>query len=390
MVKYLILILVVGLIATNIVAQVSPSDPDIDIVFVIDSSPSMRRDIGNVADRSQVIVDAAGTNAQFGLYVFSQNHLLIHNLQDNVDPDAIRRAPTTTIPADGGSRGFECSYRSMRDVIGEVSWSSPDNRLLILMTNEDNDDVGDDGEGGAAEGGGISTSAVSNECGDPPVASGEVVTAATASDVRICPIVFDTLRGIGENQLNTISGPYNTYEAAIREYNAVSQGAAAPVGFTQTVCDTIRSEFAPPPIRTSDPDGPDTTGAVGFCGAEKAILNSSVLRTIQNGDVGGTLYCRVINAHGEYVTGPEEVGNLDLINRGVLQAVDLFVLDNDGVSLTGGFPGGTVQVCLGGRGSLFFLDVRGSLRPLRALPQDQIPDFTCGLIDSPGTAVLVQ
>src|SRR5688572_30697377 len=84
-----------------------------------------------------------------------------------------------------------------------------------------------------------------------------------------------------------------------------------------------------------------------------------------NRGVTGNTYCRILVLNSEVRTQVAEVGNLEAVQRGILQAVDVF----------GMFPEGetwnefrtSVVVCLRGQGDIQFLDAFDSTRTIRTL-----------------------
>ena len=88
------------------------------------------------------------------------------------------------------------------------------------------------------------------------------------------------------------------------------------------------------------------------------------------GYVHGT-QCQILDAAG--------VGNMDAINRGFINAVDIWNYVNGGI-----------EVCFRYGGALLFLDAAYAPRLLTELSSFQRDGMTCGKIDGPGTVVLVQ
>ena len=87
------------------------------------------------------------------------------------------------------------------------------------------------------------------------------------------------------------------------------------------------------------------------------------------GYVEGT-QCQMVDAAG--------VGNLEVIQRGFINAVDIWSYVNGGI-----------EVCFRTAGSLVFLDADYAPRMLMDLPSFQPNGMTCGAIDRAGTVVLV-
>ena len=95
------------------------------------------------------------------------------------------------------------------------------------------------------------------------------------------------------------------------------------------------------------------------------------------------LYCRIIAEDTNFVTDAGEVGDQGVINKGVIQAVDVY-------SITGaGNPAGA-QVCLEGSGSLIFMDSANAPRIPVWVPGYVRGDYTCARVSATGTMVLVE
>ncbi len=88
------------------------------------------------------------------------------------------------------------------------------------------------------------------------------------------------------------------------------------------------------------------------------------------GYVEGT-QCQMVDAAG--------VGNMEVINRGFINAVDIWSYVNGGI-----------EVCFRYAGALLFLDAAYAPRMLTELASFQRDGMTCGAINGPGTVVLVQ
>ncbi len=84
-----------------------------------------------------------------------------------------------------------------------------------------------------------------------------------------------------------------------------------------------------------------------------ALTGQGSIGNLQANGLFGDTYCHVINLDGMYITSAAEVGNLDMINLGIVQAVDVYGL------LPGGIPitqfSSPAQICLRGTGSVYFI-----------------------------------
>jgi len=83
--------------------------------------------------------------------------------------------------------------------------------------------------------------------------------------------------------------------------------------------------------------------------------------------------------------GAAEVGNETLVGAGVIHAVDVF-----GMAGTLSVPAfnSSVEVCLQGSGTLWFLSALDAPRSLQALPATATGGYTCARIPHAGTVVL--
>jgi uncharacterized protein YgiM (DUF1202 family)/subtilisin-like proprotein convertase family protein len=119
--------------------------------------------------------------------------------------------------------------------------------------------------------------------------------------------------------------------------------------------------------------------------------NSIVRADVPSGAVtDGSVFCRVIAQNGVYVNGnnPSEIGNQDVLNQGVLQAVDVFGLLHSGWSWSD--FNSPVKICLQGSGTFLYLDALVAPRTVSTLPAALEGGYTCAFIPDAGTAVLVQ
>jgi uncharacterized protein YgiM (DUF1202 family) len=103
----------------------------------------------------------------------------------------------------------------------------------------------------------------------------------------------------------------------------------------------------------------------------------------------GNTYCRILVLNNQVRTQIAEVGNLEAVERGILQAVDV----------VGMFPEGetwnsfraSVRVCLRGEGDIQFLDAFDSTRTIRTLfafPDAALPGLVCAEARNAGTVLL--
>ncbi len=99
-----------------------------------------------------------------------------------------------------------------------------------------------------------------------------------------------------------------------------------------------------------------------------------------SGGANPSTYCNTLNENGVYLAPPASLGYQEIIDRGVLQAVDVF----DPLPFTG-----PVQVCLQGLGELIYMNASAMPRVPESLPAFAQGSYTCAVINAPGTVVLV-
>lgn len=124
-----------------------------------------------------------------------------------------------------------------------------------------------------------------------------------------------------------------------------------------------------------------------------ATIDSDNLRisSLDDALTDGTVYCREIARDGEYQVNPGAIGEQSVIERGVLQAYDVFGLTDAGVAVQR--FNHAITVCLKGRGDLVFLGAftspRAAQTPQTYRTSNDEGDFTCARLGSPGIVTLV-
>lgn len=100
-----------------------------------------------------------------------------------------------------------------------------------------------------------------------------------------------------------------------------------------------------------------------------ALVGRGGIGNLQANGLTGDSYCHVINLDGVYLTSAAEIGNLDLINQGIVEAVDVYGLLPGGVAVTQ--FSSPVEICLRGTGSIYFISaVDNSLQLLSPTRND--------------------
>lgn len=101
----------------------------------------------------------------------------------------------------------------------------------------------------------------------------------------------------------------------------------------------------------------------------------------------GSVFCRSLVEDSVFVQDAAEIGKPEVLEREIIQAVDVFALFHDGspTALFNRAP----TVCLRGSGALLYLDATVAPRTVAELPVFTQSGYTCGSIPNAGTLVLV-
>lgn len=158
-------------------------------------------------------------------------------------------------------------------------------------------------------------------------------------------------------------------------------------------------------IISCEPSGPDNvlvlTSRVGAGGAAEtaapsvplcADLDGTTTETIRahvpsDTVTNGSVFCRSLVENSVFVQDSAEIGKPEVLDRGVIQAVDVFALFHDGTPTA--WFNHAPTVCLQGSGMLLYLDATAAPRTVAELPVFVQSGYTCGSIPSAGTVVLV-
>jgi len=137
------------------------------------------------------------------------------------------------------------------------------------------------------------------------------------------------------------------------------------------------SAFAPTPTYDPRPLCADRTGAT----------TAIVRYDIPYGSVSsGGIYCRPLVQDSKYLVSSAQIGNQEVINLGIKQAVDVFAILFSGATVTK--FNNSITVCLLGSGGLYFLDANQQPRTLTQLTGTDDGTYTCGSISTAGTLIL--
>lgn len=120
-----------------------------------------------------------------------------------------------------------------------------------------------------------------------------------------------------------------------------------------------------------------------------AITGSSGIGAANANGISGNVYAQPIVVDGIFVRLAAEIGVQSLIDRGVVQAVDVFGLLPNGVSAMTFAP--PVRICLrASGGTLYFRDASTAERSLVQLVPVAENGYLCVELSSAGTLILVQ
>jgi hypothetical protein len=101
----------------------------------------------------------------------------------------------------------------------------------------------------------------------------------------------------------------------------------------------------------------------------------------------GSIFCRVLNENGVFLSDPVTLGDLSLLDQTVMQAVDLFGLSHGGSPISSFQQ--PIEVCLLGSGTLVYLDATTSPRVPVPLPTFAQDGYSCASISHAGMVVLL-
>lgn len=93
------------------------------------------------------------------------------------------------------------------------------------------------------------------------------------------------------------------------------------------------------------------------------------------------LQCRVLAEDGKFIQSPAEIGIQDIIDLGVIHAVEVFSPSGANVE--------RVDICLLGSGNVFFLDADDQPRTPNFLQSVSRAGYSCVQLPGPGTLILV-
>jgi len=163
--------------------------------------------------------------------------------------------------------------------------------------------------------------------------------------------------------------------------NFSQSSGAIPAGF-ETGCT--------PPVTPIPPSTPETPSAPQPSGASSALTLCALLNggtnTIVRANANPYQFCRILVENGQFVQNAAEIGDANLINMGIQQAVDVFEFTSGGEQVVNFSQ--PLTMCLLGAGQFYYRDASGQPRTTALLPSWQESGYTCASIPHAGTVIL--
>lgn len=137
------------------------------------------------------------------------------------------------------------------------------------------------------------------------------------------------------------------------------------------------------PRPSSGAGGATTTRATApLCDGTNGVVQRVRAQVPGNAVTNGSVFCNELTGDVNM-----SVGNRQVVDAGIIMAVDVFGLDLYGTPVT--TFNTAVRVCLPGNGGIYFLDANQSPRQPQALPVSAENGYSCASIPNAGTVVLV-
>ena len=166
---------------------------------------------------------------------------------------------------------------------------------------------------------------------------------------------------------------------------------AAPAPIPPTPIPPTVVPTAHPAATPAGPTAADHARAQAPLCADLNGVTSAIIRAdVPAGAVpGGSVFCRVIAENGVFRNPAEtaRVGVMSVLERGVIQAVDIFGLLHNGQPVTS--FSAPFRVCLQGQGVMVYLDATTAPRTVSEPPAVFEGGYTCATIPHAGMVVLV-
>ncbi len=339
----------------------------LDLVFVIDTTGSMWDDIDEVKKNAKKLVDKISSEVEDYRVA-----IIVYRDYTDFNPPAYVHLPFTTgkntivdsintITVGGGGDWPEAVYAALMTA-NELPWRDGVRKRVILM-----------GDAPAH---------------DPEPYTGHTLVSVSQKAFEVDPVFyypvlignapdttanFKALADVNFGEMFYAEGADDIVDTLIEAIGVAAGGggAVAPGG------------------------GGDTSGSyagpaeIPMCADIDGSTNNAVRADVQPGAVtNGGVYCRMLAENGAFSNpnAAAQIGNMDLINMGVMQAVDVYGMAG-ATSYT--HFNSSVKICLQGAGQLAFLDAAAMPRTLNWLPTTTEGSYTCALIYGAGTVVLV-
>lgn len=139
---------------------------------------------------------------------------------------------------------------------------------------------------------------------------------------------------------------------------------------------------AQPPIVPTSSNPPPT------CADTQGNTNPLVRANIASGSIpSGGVYCNILAENGTFTHNPGEIGDTSVLNMGVIHAVDVYAIADNGSPIT--YFSLPIEICLQGGGTLVFLSATQSPRVPQLVPTWSSGGYSCTTLPNAGTLVLV-
>jgi len=150
------------------------------------------------------------------------------------------------------------------------------------------------------------------------------------------------------------------------------------------VCVVLALGVLPLHAQTPDPRNPKNLPlCADLTGATNPIVRYDIPpQTVSSGGV----YCRVLAQDSRFLVNSAQIGNMDALNLGIIQAVDVFAILINGSTVQS--FNNSIRICLLGTGGFFYLDATQSPRQLQQVASTLEGSYTCGSVPNAGTVML--
>lgn len=142
-----------------------------------------------------------------------------------------------------------------------------------------------------------------------------------------------------------------------------------------------------PPQQTVNGIPTSFSGDDAATATQGQIVISGSGGNISDGGTTGSSYVKLIALNGQFYGDPSSIGNMELLNMGILAAVDVFGLLPGGVSATDFTT--PVTVCFAGTGAVYFLSANDPTRTPILLAGTGGVGQTCVSVPNAGLVVMV-